>query len=77
MPKPKQPEPTRVPIDLPRCSHCGGDMILTRIEPEQPGQDRRTFECKACGRSESKTMRFRAPTADEAGVPPHPHALYH
>jgi hypothetical protein len=33
---------------LPPCSKCGRPLILTRIEPEEPGFDLRTYYCAAC-----------------------------
>jgi hypothetical protein len=32
----------------PTCAKCGAPMWLTRIEPDGPGSERRTFECQAC-----------------------------
>jgi hypothetical protein len=32
----------------PPCSKCGRPLILTRIEPEEPGCDLRTYYCAAC-----------------------------
>jgi hypothetical protein len=32
----------------PTCSKCGRPLILTRIEPEKPGYDLRTYYCTAC-----------------------------
>lgn len=71
-------------MDVPRCSHCGGEMVLTRIEPDQPGHDRRTFECKDCGHLETKTVRFRELTENESAAARrrrpatvHPHPLHH
>jgi hypothetical protein len=32
----------------PTCAKCGAPMWLTRIEPDEPGFERRTFECQAC-----------------------------
>jgi hypothetical protein len=37
---------------------CGATMVLARIEPHTPGYDMRTFECPACGRSESAVVHF-------------------
>jgi hypothetical protein len=36
----------------PPCSKCGKPLILTRIEPEEPGFDLRTYYCAACEDSE-------------------------
>jgi hypothetical protein len=40
-------------IVRPDCPKCGTQMMLARIEPEAPGEDRRTFECPMCEHSES------------------------
>jgi uncharacterized paraquat-inducible protein A len=32
----------------PVCSKCGIPMWLTRIQPDQPGYARRSFECPRC-----------------------------
>ena len=32
----------------PTCAKCGAPMWLTRIEPDGPGSEKRTFECQAC-----------------------------
>jgi hypothetical protein len=32
----------------PTCAKCGAPMWLTRIEPDEPGSEKRTFECQAC-----------------------------
>jgi ribosomal protein S27E len=45
-------------IRLP-CPKCGTTMMLTRIEPDTPGHDRRTFECPQCENSETVFANFR------------------
>jgi len=32
----------------PTCPKCGATMLLTRIGPDKPGWEQRTFECQAC-----------------------------
>jgi len=32
----------------PPCSRCGRPLLLTRIEPEEPGFDQRTCYCALC-----------------------------
>jgi DNA-directed RNA polymerase subunit RPC12/RpoP len=32
----------------PVCTKCGTPMWLTRIQPDQPGYARRSFECPRC-----------------------------
>ena len=31
------------------CSGCDGYLLITRIEPDAPGYQMRTFECSKCG----------------------------
>ncbi len=38
------------------CPKCGANLTLAHIEPDQPGYDRRTFECRKCGHSETKVI---------------------
>ena len=37
------------PIERYPCPKCGWYMIITRIEPDEPGYSARTFECSKCG----------------------------
>jgi hypothetical protein len=39
---------TKSPIARRSCPICGKDMRVTRITPERPGFERRTFECATC-----------------------------
>jgi len=32
----------------PTCPKCGAPMWLTRLEPDGPDSEQRTFECQAC-----------------------------
>jgi hypothetical protein len=34
-------------------------MLLTRIEPDKPDHDRRTFECPECAYEESLVVKYR------------------
>jgi len=36
----------------PECTVCGGSMMLSHIAPERSGVERRTFECRSCGKAE-------------------------
>jgi hypothetical protein len=36
-------------------------MWLTRIEPHAVDHDQRTFECKACGKTEIEIVKYRWP----------------
>jgi hypothetical protein len=47
------------PIIRPPCPKCGATMMLTRIEPDAPGYERRTFECSQCENSEIVFAKFR------------------
>ncbi len=38
------------------CPKCGANLTLAHIEPDQPGYDRRAFECRECGHSETKVI---------------------
>jgi ribosomal protein S27AE len=42
----------------PPCPKCGAPMWLTRIEPDHPGVDRRTFECARCEHNETMLVSF-------------------
>jgi hypothetical protein len=46
--------------DRAHCSRCGGAMNLIRIEPAWWRFERRIFECRECGQSESYTESLRA-----------------
>ena len=40
-----------------RCPHCGAKMMLALIEPDRPGYDVRTFECRPCDYAESNVVK--------------------
>jgi endogenous inhibitor of DNA gyrase (YacG/DUF329 family) len=40
---------TKFPIARRSCPICGKDVRVTRITPERPGFEQRTFECATCG----------------------------
>jgi transcription elongation factor Elf1 len=40
---------TKFAIARRSCPICGKDMRITRITPERPGFEQRTFECATCG----------------------------
>jgi hypothetical protein len=42
----------------PACPNCGEDLQLAHVEPAKPGQDLRTFDCAACGYSESMIFKI-------------------
>ena len=35
-------------VERPDCPNCGTERWLTRIDPDEPDHDRRTYECPAC-----------------------------
>jgi hypothetical protein len=42
----------------PPCSGCGRPLVLTRIEPEKPGCDLRTYYCAFCQSRETVVARI-------------------
>jgi tRNA(Ile2) C34 agmatinyltransferase TiaS len=52
-------DPARLVLDLPICPRCGARMWLSRIEPEEPGRDKRTFECPQCNNLVSQIAKYR------------------
>jgi hypothetical protein len=52
------PQPS---YERPPCSICGRTMMLARSEPDasdESDDDRRTFECVACNRSETLVIKY-------------------
>ena len=45
-------------IKQPLCAKCDAPMLLTRIEPDFPHHDKRTFECKACGGTTTIVVKY-------------------
>jgi hypothetical protein len=52
-------DPARLVLDLPICPRCGARMWLSRIEPDEPGRDKRTFECPQCNNLVSQIVKYR------------------
>jgi hypothetical protein len=52
-------DPARLVLDLPNCQKCRGTMRLSRIEPDAPGFDKRTFECTQCENVVSEIVKYR------------------
>ena len=50
--------PDQLETQRPPCPKCGALMGLTRIEPDTPGIDQRTFECARCQHIEIKLIAF-------------------
>lgn len=46
-------------IARPPCSKCGNRMLLSRLEPQEPDHDKRTFECIICKNIENFVVKFR------------------
>ena len=52
-----QVTPPSQDIVHPTCAKCGAPMWLTRIEPDGPEVEKRTFECQAC-QNENLVYKF-------------------
>jgi hypothetical protein len=52
-------DPARLVLSQPVCSQCGGRMWLSRIEPDEPNHDKRTFECPQCENVVSEVVKYR------------------
>jgi len=53
----RQPEPSLLPIERPRCPKCQGRMMLARIAPGPVAHsDLRIFECPKCDYVEKKLV---------------------
>jgi len=42
----------------PHCPNCGTRMWLARIEPDEPGYERRTFECPECDHLMTEVVKY-------------------
>ena len=51
-------DPPRLVLSSPECPNCGAPMWLSRIEPDQPNHDRRTFECPQCDHSHTEVVKY-------------------
>ena len=47
-------------IGRPFCELCKSQMWLACIEPDEPGHDRRTFECPGCPNITVRIVKYRA-----------------
>ena len=52
-------DPARLVPYNPVCPKCGTGMWLSRIEPDEPDRDKRTFECPQCENVVSETFKYR------------------
>jgi transposase-like protein len=46
-------------IIMPACPRCQRAMKVSRIVPDQPGRETRTFRCVGCGEELSETAHSR------------------
>lgn len=44
----------------PRCPKCDARMLLARIFPDNPGYDRRTYECPHCEYEVTELVKFKS-----------------
>jgi hypothetical protein len=51
--------PDRNPLFRPACPTCGKLMLLSRIEPDEPSHELRTFKCLQCRCEETELVRFK------------------
>jgi DNA-directed RNA polymerase subunit M/transcription elongation factor TFIIS len=54
----QQPSSPPPPIERRDCPKCGTQMMLARIEPQEPGVDLQTFECPKCNHAEERAVPF-------------------
>jgi hypothetical protein len=52
-------DPERLVLSQPTCSQCGAPMWLAHIEPDEPGHDKRTFECVSCEKVVTEIVKYR------------------
>ena len=45
--------------ERPTCLLCATRMWLTRIAPDHPEHEKRTFECPVCDYSESVVVKYK------------------
>lgn len=43
----------------PSCPNCGTEMMISRIEPDKPDHDMRTFECPKCNHDVSLVVKYQ------------------
>src|SRR5262249_51355166 len=54
-------------IGRPFCELCKSQMWFACIEPDEPGYDRRTFECPACPNVTVRIVKYRS---EQNSLPP-------
>lgn len=55
----ESPTPQVPVLNPPNCPQCGDLMWLSRIEPDKPDHDRRTFECPNCEHTQTAVVKYR------------------
>jgi DNA-directed RNA polymerase subunit RPC12/RpoP len=60
-----QTSPVRF-IEHPVCRQCGKPEWLIRIEPAEPGYEKRTYECPECGQKQSMLVSRTSPLRNRA-----------
>ena len=58
MPQSHLYDPAGLELSLWTCPMCWARMWLTRIEPDKPGYDKRTFECAQCKFTMTETVKY-------------------
>ena len=53
-------------IGRPFCELCKSQMWLACIEPDEPGHDKRTFECPGCPNVTVRIVKYRATGASRS-----------
>lgn len=56
----------------PPCPLCAGRMVLSCIEPTEPGYHKRSFRCAVCGLLDSITVKIEAEAATSIGYDDNP-----
>jgi predicted RNA-binding Zn-ribbon protein involved in translation (DUF1610 family) len=54
-----QVDPRQLQVDNPICPKCGRPMVIVRIEPDEPGHQKRTYECSECELVENLIVKHR------------------
>jgi hypothetical protein len=54
------------------CPACGDGMLVTSIEPDRPGYDRRIFECAPCELAMAETFATARLAAQPQAQPEQP-----
>jgi hypothetical protein len=60
-------DPTLLPPRSPRCLQCQARMIMTDITSGPEGFEHRTFECRGCGRKQTRMVACDPMKSDAVG----------